>query len=754
MTYTNRHFGRLTAISIAIAIAGLTAAYIGIQGARNLILSQISTNSADQWAEILSFSVADPNLSDGINFESVRVEERVNLAISDGLILWYGVFNTDGQLAASSSGIPFTSLTSTELDTLRREESVSRSNVARPTGVPSPTTAEAFLAFHAGEDLLGYVGVRVSRAEAGPLLNRFLDIAFVGLCFLVLMVGGIGILLLRRYIYNQSELERRLSRATEDLMRSEAVANVGHWSQESVDGPSQWSDELFVICGQDPETFVPTNDAVLSCILPEDRPRFQDQITRMIEGSEDFELEARIQRPDGSVRHILMRGGVERDDHGNVRRRFGVTQDITDRKEATLALSRNEDMPDRAIEATGAAIWDWDIIEDQLVTTPQMPEMPEMLGYTQEEWRPSIALHIDLCHPDDLERMQQVFQDHLKGKAPYDIEYRMRRADGTYTWIHSRGRAVKDEHGFATRMVGSVTNVSQRREEQELLRKNQETLELAIKAAEAGFFDREWDQNEIYWSPRLKEILGITDETFVPTTESFNALLHPDDQESLRQNVLSFQESEENLETECRVKHADGRWIWVLIRAELQKNENGEPVRSVGFIIDITERREEMERQRRSEETLELAMQAAGAGFFYRQWDEVTHKLSPRLKEILGITDPNFEPDLQTFAALVHPDDQETFKKDTTAYRNLEGGLATECRVKHGDGRWIWIQLRANAQRDEDGNPVRSVGFIIDITDQKTTAIEIERSKEKLELALEASQAGYFNHSWTDRTVE
>ncbi len=181
-------------------------------------------------------------------------------------------------------------------------------------------------------------------------------------------------------------------------------------------------------------------------------------------------------------------------------------------------------------------------------------------------------------------------------------------------------------------MVGSVTDITQRRNEQELLKKNQETLELAIKAAEAGFFDREWDQDGIYWSPRLKEILGITDESFTPTMESFNALVHPDDHESLRQNVLNFQKENKNLETECRVKHADGRWIWVQVRAEIQKNENGEPIRSVGFVIDITKRREELGQRRRSEETLDLAIQASGAGIYYQQWDETNHKLSPRLR--------------------------------------------------------------------------------------------------------------------------
>ena len=428
--------------------------------------------------------------------------------MSDKLILWYGVFTPDGQLFASSSETPIAPLTSFELETLRQNETVSRSNIAEPGGKSSPTTAEAFHTLSSGDVLLGYVGVRVSRAEAGPLLDRFLQIAFAALCVLVVLIGGFGILLLRRYLYNQSELERRLITATENLNRSEEVANVGHWSALNSNVSAQWSPQMYAIYGQDPETFVPTHENVLSCLLPEERKKFQNVVDRMNAMTGEMDLETRIQRPDGAVRHVYAKGSVEKDSKGSLVRLFGVTQDITERKEADLVLARNEDMLDRAIEATGAAIWDWDIIEDHLFTTPRLAEI---LGADPETWQPSMALHYQWCHPDDVVQVRQALQDHLEEGVPYNIEYRLRRTDESYVWVHSRGRGIKDEHGIPMRVVGSITGITKRREEQELLKKNQETLDLAIKAAEAGFFDREWDQEGIYWSPRLKEILGITD---------------------------------------------------------------------------------------------------------------------------------------------------------------------------------------------------------------------------------------------------
>ncbi len=423
MSNINRRIGRLTAITIGFAVVGLVLVGLGMRGARDFILSQIATNSAVQWAEILSYSIEDPALGGDIDFESMRISDRVDRAVSDGLILWYGVFSPEGEVIASSTDIDMKPFTPEELDALQNDEIASRSNIAHEDGFESPTTAEAFYSFQSTDQLLGYVGVRISRAEAGPLLDRILLFAFVGLCVLVFLIGGTGILLLRRYLINQGDLEQQLSRTTKDLERSEAVAQVGHWSQEVLDGYSQWSQGMYAICGRDPSNFDLTNESVLSCIHPEDRQHFQDNVDHMVKTSGGFEMENRILRPDGSVRYVYMKGGTELDEDGNVIRRFGVTQDITERKEADLALSRNEDMVDRAIEATGAAIWDWDLIEDDLFTTPRFAEI---LGIDDKDWQPSMAEHYQLCHPDDVDRVRQHFQDHMYGKAPYDIEYRMR----------------------------------------------------------------------------------------------------------------------------------------------------------------------------------------------------------------------------------------------------------------------------------------------------------------------------------------
>ena len=482
-------------VLFAIAAIGLVAAYIGIQSARDLILSRITINSAQQWAEILSFSASDPAKSYETEILTSRASERFAQAITDGLIVWYRVYDPDGKIALSSNQDGLESLNSTDLDALRRLELVSRSGVQDSDGTISPTTADAFLALRSGEDLLGFVGVRISRAEAVPLLDQFLRTGYIGLLVLVITLGAVSLGFLRRYLHRQEALKQNLIQLAEDSNRAEAVAKVGHWSADSPKAQVQWSPEMYVIYGRDPETFVPTPANIFPCFIPEERERVQESVDRMVETGGEMEIETRIERSDGNIRHVYIKGGVNTDDNGEIVRIFGVTQDITERKEIDLALTRNEDMLDRAIKATDAAIWDWDIIENHLFTTPQFAVI---LGLDPESWHPSMELHNSLCHPDDLDHVRKALQKHIEDATPYDIEYRMKRADGTYVWIHSRGRAVRDKHGSATRMVGSVMDITQRREEQDHVRQNEETLQLAIQTAEAGFFDLKSGEQDVY----------------------------------------------------------------------------------------------------------------------------------------------------------------------------------------------------------------------------------------------------------------
>lgn len=527
-----------------------------------------------------------------------------------------------------------------------------------------------------------------------------------------------------------------------ELIVNDIVASFGQWSFHVSKGTLSWSARMFSIYGQDPDAFIPTKATVMSCIAPHERKSYQDHINAVLREGMELNLETEIIRPDGVHRHVWITGGYKLDASGEIVELFGLTHDITDRKNTQLLIRQNQEQLDRAIAAADAAIWDWDMVEDTLFTSPRFAEI---LKVDLSAWRPTMAMHNRLCHPDDMPRVERALERHLKGEARYDIEYRLMRSDQSYVWIHSRGQSVLAADGSIARLVGTVTDITGRRQEQEDLRRKEETLELAVEAAQAGHFDRKWNEETIYWSPRLYEILGIVDPDFVPTVSSFNEFVHPADRGALQRRIQNFRDSDVSLDTECRVRHMDGHYLWVQLRGMVQRDDAGEPLRTVGLVIDITDRKRLELELEANKQMFEDVAKAAGeyiwefdqTGIFTFVSDGIEHVLGRDPGDVIGKNPADFmskdraRSSRLMFARLI---------------KNREDFKGLEVPGYHANGSTIWQQLSGKAVFDEDGNVVGYRGVARDITAQKEAEEAVARSEKKFRDLIEGSIQGLVVH--------
>ncbi|RAP36047.1 hypothetical protein B1207_10775 [Legionella quinlivanii] len=206
----------------------------------------------------------------------------------------------------------------------------------------------------------------------------------------------------------------------------------------------------------------------LEAIYEEDRCKMLSLLEDLNHG---YNEEYRIIRPDGEMRWILDRSFHIYDSNGQLYRVAGVAQDITERKEAEQSLRESEERFRLLSDATNDAIWDLNLLNNKIWWN----EGFEILfGYQRKEIVPNINSWMNYIHPDDFNRViQGVFKVINEGKTHWNAEYRFRRKDGTYAKVFDRGNVIRDDRGKAVRMIGGMTDLTERYELEEQLRQSQ-----------------------------------------------------------------------------------------------------------------------------------------------------------------------------------------------------------------------------------------------------------------------------------------
>jgi PAS domain S-box-containing protein len=201
-------------------------------------------------------------------------------------------------------------------------------------------------------------------------------------------------------------------------------------------------------------------------------------------------------------------------------------------------------------------------------------------------------------HPDDRARWRVAYDQAIAAGTEYDAEYRVRRPDGTYAWLHVRAHVTRAADGTALQMSGVSLDVTERRQAELRFEVSEESLRLATDAAEVGTWDLDLDTDTLTWSDRTKAMFGISADVACSMAD-FYAGLHPDDFEHIRAAFASSIDPavRATYDVEYRtVGKEDGVVRWVAAKGK-GLFERGRCRRALGTAIDITARKLAVMRQ-------------------------------------------------------------------------------------------------------------------------------------------------------------
>jgi PAS domain S-box-containing protein len=444
----------------------------------------------------------------------------------------------------------------------------------------------------------------------------------------------------------------------------------------------------------------------------------------VIHGSEGRHL-----RPDGTTTWIYVQVAKEFDDDGNVVGYIGTLTDITDRKNAELALQQSLAQFRRMTESVPGMIYRYVLHpdgRDELVYAS--PQVQQIFELTPEAVIQDISCLWARFHPEDIPMIQSAIQNSAASLQPFFVETRLLLPNERVKWIQVSSQPDRQENSDVI-WDGVVIDISDRKNAEQKLQELSERLELAIQSAQIGIWEFDFSNNRLFWDKRMLAIHGVSPEAFHGTYEDWSSRVHPDD---LLQAQPDISREKAIYSTEFRIIRPDGTVRWVMSYSCKQRNDQGELVRAVGVNIDISDRKNTELVLKDLSDRLEFALKGANIGIWEYQINEGRLIWDERMFTLYGVSSEEFLGKYEDWLQRVHPDDLDWVQQAQQKAHQGDKECRAEFRIIRPDGTIRFIDSYAFNQYNAQGEIQKTIGLNIDISDRKQAELQLQRINEEL----------------------
>jgi PAS domain S-box-containing protein len=297
------------------------------------------------------------------------------------------------------------------------------------------------------------------------------------------------------------------------------------------------------------------------------------------------------------------------------------------------------------------------------------------------------------------------------------------------------------------RAIGVKELAAKAERTERLLSQSEERLELVIQGSNDGFWDgralpgEPWNspRTPVWWSPRVKAMLGYTDEEFPGVLESWTSRLHPEDADRVFAALTAHIERRDPYDVEYRLLTKAGEYGWFRARGQAIWNDAGQALRMSGSLQCVTDRKRAEEALRRSQQLLQDVADNTTAVIYVKDVDGrflfINHRFEQLFhlttEQIIGHTNHEIFP--REFADAFRANDLQVLERNST--------VEYEEVAPHTDGLHTYISIKFPLC-DHDGKPYATCGISTDITERKRIEQTLRAHEEQLRSALTSVEMG------------
>jgi PAS domain S-box-containing protein len=442
-------------------------------------------------------------------------------------------------------------------------------------------------------------------------------------------------------------------------------------------------------------------------------------IERATQDGKDFDHEYRLVMPDRSVKYVHVVAHALSEESESIEF-VGAVMDITSAKES-------EDRTRLIIDTVPAQLW---------------TETPEgVVDFVNRRWVDYTGMTLEqgvgsgwnrMVHPDDIERVLSKWRKLISEGKPREIESRLRRSDGEYRWFLSRVCPLVDRSGHILGWYGCDTDIHDRKEAEESLRRSEGYLAEAQRLSHTGSWARDAATDEMrYSSEEFYRVLGFDPHDGPPRFETFLQRVHPDDQAKVSEIVEKARREKAEYELDCRIIHPGGEIRDIHVIGHPVLSPSGDLVEFVGTVMDVTERKRAEGALRRSEAYLAEAQRLTHTGSWAYNIDtkELIHS-SEEHSRLFGFDPERGVPSFEELVQRIHPEDRAPAMQELESPRRAGTDFDVHFRIVHPDGTTKYVYGTGHPVFNASGDLVEFVGTVIDITERKRADEERERLRQ------------------------
>jgi PAS domain S-box-containing protein len=272
-------------------------------------------------------------------------------------------------------------------------------------------------------------------------------------------------------------------------------------------------------------------------------------------------------------------------------------RDVSRQVHAREAIAASEKRLRLASEAAELGIWHWFPGEDEVSWENDRPY--EIFGRSREDGPIYLSeFRENIIYSEDRPQFDRAMSEMLEKGARLFFQGRVHRKDGSKAWIELSGQLEHGIDGSPWRVLGTVLDITPRKESEEQLRQQRERVDLVAAAADVGFWFCDLPFDKLIWDSRVKEHFWLAPETDV-TIDLFYERLHPDDRERTRQTIESSIANQLPYDIEYRTISAGGQEKWIRAIGRTFYDPEMRPKSFDGVTLNITESKRDEERERR-----------------------------------------------------------------------------------------------------------------------------------------------------------